>query len=288
MMSVRHKHWISGGGSALRQLLLLGPPVAALGFLYLYPLSRLFWLSLFDPTLTLRNYVSLWGESSYVWVLLNTFRMAFDVTVLCLIVGYPVAYFLVWLPGRLSRLCILLVLVPLWISPLVRTYSVMVLLGREGLINQILMTMGIIESPLRIMYSGFSVRVGMVYVMLPYMALSLYSVMKGIDTSLIRASESLGASPAQAFLRVFMPLSLPGIVAGCLLVFTLSLGFYLTPALLGGSRDVTIAMVLETQVNVLLNWGLASALGVTLLLVTLGLYAVYLKVPAAGKMWGAE
>lgn len=272
----------------LSRLLLLGPALMTLAALYAYPFSRMLWLSFFDPQFTLRHYLEFFREASYVRILLNTFRMSVEVTILCLLLGYPVAYFLVHVRPRLCRWCILLVLLPFWISPLVRTYSWMTLLGREGIINNALIKLHLIGAPLKIMYTGVSVRIGMVYIMLPYMILSLYSIMKGIDKSLIRASESLGARPGQAFVKVFLPLSYPGIVAGSLLIFILSLGFYLTPALLGGLKDVTIAMTLDTQVNELLNWGLASAMGFVLLVVTTFLYVIYLNLPGVGRIWGAQ
>jgi len=158
---------------------------------------------------------------------------------------------------------------PFFTSIIVRTYAWMVLLGRNGIVNQYLTAVGLTDKPLALLYNQGGVLIGMTYVLLPYMVLTVYSVMLGIDPGLIRAAHSLGASRLQAFRRVFLPLSLPGIAGGTLLVFILSLGFFITPALMGGPSDVMIAMLIEREVEITLNWSFASALAVVLLALTL-------------------
>jgi ABC-type spermidine/putrescine transport system permease subunit I len=169
----------------------------------------------------------------------------------------------------------IMVLIPFWTSLLVRTYAWMVLLGRKGVINQILINLGIIEEPIKMLYTTFAVNIGMIQMMTPFMVLALFSVMKGIDRGLLRAASSLGAGKFQAFIRVYVPLSLPGIGAGCLLVFIYSLGFFITPALLGGRKDVMVSMLIDEQVSSLLNWGFGAALALMLLLATAIFFFIY-------------
>jgi ABC-type spermidine/putrescine transport system permease subunit I len=169
----------------------------------------------------------------------------------------------------------ILVLIPFWTSLLVRTYAWMVLLGRKGVINQILINLGFIEEPIKMLYTTFAVNIGMIQMMTPFMVLALFSVMKGIDRGLLRAASSLGAGKFQAFIRVYVPLSLPGIGAGCLLVFIYSLGFFITPALLGGRKDVMVSMLIDEQVSSLLNWGFGAALALMLLLATAIFFFIY-------------
>jgi ABC-type spermidine/putrescine transport system permease subunit I len=180
----------------------------------------------------------------------------------------------------------ILVLIPLWTSVLVRTYAWMVLLGREGLLNKLLLYFQLVSQPLSLLYTSKAVVLGMVQILLPFMILPLFSVMKGIDRNLLRASHSLGAGPAQTFLRVYFPLSLPGVVAGFILVFILALGFFITPALLGGRKDIMISMLIETQVRELLNWGFAAALSLVLLLTTFFILAIFHRFVGLEKLTG--
>jgi ABC-type spermidine/putrescine transport system permease subunit I len=163
----------------------------------------------------------------------------------------------------------IIIVLPFFTSIIVRTYAWMVLLGRNGIVNQYLMALHLTDAPLPLLYNQAGVVIGMTYVLLPYMVLTVYSVMRGIDPELVRAAHSLGASRLQAFRRVFLPLSLPGIAGGTLLVFILSLGFFITPALMGGPGDMMIAMLIEREVEITLNWAFASALAVVLLALTL-------------------
>jgi ABC-type spermidine/putrescine transport system permease subunit I len=176
---------------------------------------------------------------------------------------------------RVRTLLIVLVLVPFWTSILVRTFAWMVILGRRGLVNQVLLDWGLIDRPLVLVYNMLGVQIGMVHVLLPFMVFPLLSVMARIDTALVAAARSLGASPPQAFRRIFFPLSLPGVAAGCALVFLLAVGFYITPALLGGEGQVTFATLIELVVRDLLDWNFGASLGVFLLTVVGALFALF-------------
>ena len=261
--------------------LLVLPAVLFLAIFYVYPLIRLLFVSLDAPDLSLRHYVRFFTEGAYVRVLIQTFRVSASVTIVCLILGYPVAYLLARLEGRLRNALLLLVVVPYLTSFLVRTYAWLVLLNRKGVINSMLMDFGVIERPLPLVFNAFGVHVGMAHVMLPLMVLPLYSVMRGIDFRLVTAAQSLGVGPTRAFLRVFLPLSMPGVRSGCLLVFLLSLGFYITPALLGGLRDVMLATFIEAQISQLVDWGFGGAAAFVLLVVTLAGFFV------VGKLTGS-
>ncbi len=179
----------------------------------------------------IQHYRHFFSEATYSRVLLNTFKMSLSVTLICLILGYPVAYLLASLSSRVSNLLMIMVILPFFTAILVRTYAWMVILGRNGLINQLLIGWGVVASPLKLMHNLFGVYVGMVHILLPFMILPIYSVMIGIDKSLMKAAENLGASPARVFLHVFMPLSLSGVGGGCLLVFIITI----RPLIPGGS-----------------------------------------------------
>lgn len=270
----------------IRWWLLLTPSLIFLIIFYAYPISRILLLSFFDPSFTFEHYIHFFSSKAYSNVLINTFKMAISVTIICVMLGYPVAYLLSNIPTRVSNLLMIFVILPFFTAILVRTYAWMVILGRNGLINQFLIGWGIISSPLKLMHNLFGVYVGMVHILLPFMILPIYSVMVSIDRSLLRAAEILGASPFRVFLYIFFPLSLPGVGGGCLLVFIIALGFFITPALLGGISDVMISMFIETQVNQLLNWGFASAMAVLLLAVTLIVFAIYNRFFGVDKMIG--
>ncbi len=254
--------------------LLIVPLLFILTF-YIYPLSRMFLMSLFDPGFTLEHYIRFFNSPAYYKVMIQTFQMATSVTVISLLLGYPVAYLLSNTAPRVRNLLLVIVILPFLTAILVRTYGWMVILGRDGVLNQILVGFGLISSPAKMIHNLFGVHVGMIHILLPFMILPLYSVMSGIDRDLLKAAANLGASPFRVFFHVFLPLSLPGVGGGCLLVFIISLGFYITPALLGGVSDVMISMFIETQVNHLLNWSFASAIAFILLAITLVLFYFY-------------
>ncbi len=210
--------------------------------------------------------------------------IALVVTLAVLAIGYPVAYFLTIDRGWRFTLVIFCIVVPYFTSVIVRTYSWMVLLGRSGVINRALLSTGLIEQPLPLLYNKPAIVLGMSYVLLPYMVLTLYAAMRAIDPSLMRAAASLGASRRYAFAHVFWPLSLHGVLAACLIVFILALGFFITPALMGGPSDVMIAMLIERAAEVTLDWRLAAILSLVLLGATLLLYALYFRFADARRL----
>jgi putative spermidine/putrescine transport system permease protein len=261
-----------------RYLLLLVPALLVLGVFFVYPLFGILTRSVYKAGYTLDAYRQIVRVPVYLTVFGLTFRTAALVTLGCLLLGYPLAYVLVSVRPRMARLLTIVVVLPFFTSIIVRTYAWMVLLGRNGLVNQWLVALGLAPAPLPLLYNQAGVLVGMTYVLLPFMVLTLCSVMRGIDPGLIRAAHSLGASRGQAFRRVFLPLSFPGIAGGTLLVFILALGFFITPALMGGPSDIMIAMLIEREVEITLNWSFASALAVILLALTLVGFALYSRV----------
>lgn len=214
-------------------------------------------------------------------ILLRTFEISAVVTLFCLLLGYPLAWWLSTLPARRANLLMILVLVPFWTSILVRVAAWIVLLQREGLVNKTLMAASIVNEPLALLFNRTGVVVAMVHILLPFMILPVYSVMKSVPPTYLRAAVSLGSPPLAAFFRVYVPQTLPGIGAGGLLVFILSIGYYVTPALLGGAGDQMLSYYIAQYTNVDVNWGMACALGAILLAATLVLYAFYRRVSRA-------
>ena len=208
------------------------------------------------------------------------------VTGISLLLGYPLAYYLANRGGPRFTLVVFCVIVPYFTSVIVRTYSWMVLLGRNGIVNQALAHLGVIDGPLPLLYNKFAIVVGMAYVLLPYMVLTLYAAMKAIDPMLLRAARALGAGGAYVFRRVYLPLSLHGVISGALIVFILSIGFFITPSLMGGPSDVMVAMLIERSVEITLDWQTATVMSLFLLAVTLLLYAVYYRVTDIRRLVG--
>lgn len=223
-------------------------------------------------------------QSNFKDIYVRTFVIALVVTVGALILAYPLAYLLATLPTRSSNLLMIFVLLPFWTSLLVRTAEWIVLLQNGGLINGFLMWTGIIEQPLTLVFNRFGVYVSMVHIMLPFMILPIYSVMKGISPTYVRAAVSMGCHPLISFWKVYFPQTVAGVSAGCLLVFISSIGYYITPALLGGPKDQMISYFIAFYTNTSINWGLAAALGVLLMIATTLLYAVYNRLVGTGKM----
>lgn len=247
------------------------PALALVGCVVLIPIGWLFYLSFVGPDgFTLINYERLFHPSYYV-TLSTTFQLAIVVTLICLLLGYPLAYLAAQLSPRWAGLVLMCVLFPFWTSLLVRTYAWLVLLQRKGVINTWLQSLGVIDEPLRLVHNFTGTTIGMVHIMLPFMVLPLYATMKTIDQDYMKAAASLGASPVRAFWQIYVPLSVPGLAAGLIVIFALSLGFYVTPALLGGGRVMMWAMQIERSIAVYSDWGAASALGVVLLVITLGI-----------------
>lgn len=214
-------------------------------------------------------------------VLARTFSISAVVTLWCLLLAYPLAYWLSVLPARSANVLMILVLVPFWTSILVRVAAWIVLLQSGGLVNGALLGLGLISQPLQLLFNRVGVVVAMVHILLPFMVLPLYSVMKSVPPTYLRAAVSLGSPPLAAFFRVYVPQTYPGIGAGALLVFILCIGYYVTPALLGGADDQMLSYYIAQYANVNVNWGMAAALGAILLAATLVLYAVYRRVVRA-------
>lgn len=214
-------------------------------------------------------------QSAYRQIFGRTFVISLGVTVFCLLLGYPLAYWLSTLPERRANLFMILVLIPFWTSILVRVAAWMVLLQSEGLVNKTLMGLHLIQAPLELIFNRTGTYISMTHILLPFMILPLYSVMKSIPPSYLRAAVSLGSHPFAAFWRVYVPQTYPGVGAGALLVFILALGYYITPALLGGTNEQMVSYYVAYFINVTINWGMACALGALLFAATLVLYGVY-------------
>jgi ABC-type spermidine/putrescine transport system permease subunit I len=266
--------------------LLLLPSLALLLALFLVPIGWFLWSSIAE----LGSWAEIMEEAEAVLLsgavggaLLNTGWVGLVVTVLTLVIGYPVSYALSRARGAAFTAILLCIVLPYFTSTIVRTYAWMVLLGRNGLINQILLGLGLVSEPVNLLYNRTGVIIGMTYVLLPYMVLTLYAAMKAVDPRLMQAAEGMGASPATVFRRVFMPLTLHGVVAGVLITFILAIGFFITPALMGGPGDIMVAMLIEREVELTQNWPAAAMMTVVLLAVTLSLYAVYSRFAEPGE-----
>ena len=222
----------------------------------------------------------------YATLFIKTIRVSLAITLLCLAIGYPVAYLIAHSPPRQGRLLLVLVLVPFWTSLLVRTTSWIVLLQQQGVINDLLVRLGLIpdEQRLTMIHNMTGTLVAMTHVLLPFMILPLYSVMRGIPAVQMQAAMSLGASWPRAFYRVYLPQSLPGVGAGCLLVFILAIGYYITPALVGGQSGQLISNFIAYHIQTSLNWGLAAALGCVLFVAVLLLFLLYDRVLGLDRM----
>lgn len=253
-----------------RWALLILPAAVFLVAFFLAPLLIMSLRSVTDPPgAGLANYERFFAQAAYVRVLTNTFWIAAISTVTCLVIGYPYAYLMSIVPGRVAGILLIAVLLPFWSSLLVRTFAWQVILRDTGVINTFLLDLGLISEPLTLIRTTAGVIVGMSHILLPFMVLPIWAVMRRIDPEYGRAAANLGASPASAFLRIVVPLSLSGVVAGSLLVFVLALGFYITPALLGGLRDQMISQLIVQQVQQRLDWGFGAAMSVLLMLITL-------------------
>ncbi|WP_158816868.1 ABC transporter permease [Methylocapsa sp. S129] len=269
------KPWRPGRGNGF----LLIAPLTLLCALFVVPLALVVVRSFSGPQPGLAQYIEIVSNPSTAWVVLYTFWTALLVTAATLLLSYPVAFTISRAKGRLLTVCLAMVLIPFWTSTVIRTYGWIVILQRRGILNDILVGSGLIDQPLRLMNDGSGMQIAMIHIMLPFMILPLLSAMRGIDANLMRAASVLGANPLRQFVHVYLPMSLPGVSAGCVLVFISSLGFYITPALLGGQRTM-IAVLIEQQASRLLNWPLASALATILLVLTSALFIIYERLMA--------
>ena len=223
-------------------------------------------------------------QAVYLDIFARTFWMGLVITAICLVLAYPLAYLLANLPARKSNLLMIMVLLPFWTSILVRVAAWIVLLQSSGLINGALLKMGLIDEPLQLVFNRAGVYIAMVHILLPFMILPIYSVMKNISPSYMRAAISLGCHPFASFWRVYFPQTLAGVGAGCLLVFIISIGYYITPALLGSPNDQMVSYFVAFYTNTTINWGMATALGGLLLLATMLLYVVYSWLVGASRL----
>lgn len=258
----------------LERLALFGlssPALILILVILVLPVGWLFYVSFIgaDGSFSLENYERMIDRKSYRRIFATTFKVSFLTTAICILIGYPLAYFLSQLPQRLANLCLITVLLPFWTSLLVRTYAWLVLLQKQGLVNDWAIALGLWEEPIKMVHNMTGTLIGMVHIMLPFLILPLYGSMKAINRDLMKAASNLGAAPRRAFWDVFFPLTMPGLCAGALMVFILCLGFFVTPAVLGGGKVIMVSMKIVSNIELFVNWGAASALGVVLLVMTM-------------------
>jgi len=271
--------------------LLIAPALAFLAVGFVLPLVWFFVATLSDVG-SAAEIVALFSDTitsrAVETALVTTFWIALLVTLACLLVGYPIAYYLNLTERGRFVIVLFCIIVPYFTSVIVRTYAWMVLLGRNGIINQFLLASGLVEAPVALLYNKIGILIGMTYVLMPYMILTLYAAMRAIDPSYLRAAHALGASRLFAFRHVYLPLTLHGVISGALIVFILAIGFFVTPALMGGPSDVMIAMLIERSVEITLDWPAAASMSLVLVLATLVLYAIYYRVTDVQRMMGHE
>lgn len=249
---------------------LASPAILLVLVILVIPVGWLFYVSFVgaDGNFSLENYERMVSRKSYLRIFVTTFQVSILTTALCIVIGYPLAYFISQLPTRWANLCLVTVLLPFWTSLLVRTYAWLVLLQKQGLVNQWAISLGLWDEPLKFVHNMTGTLIGMVHIMLPFLILPVYGAMRAIDKDYLKAASNLGASPRRAFWTVFFPLSTPGLFAGSLMVFVLCLGFFVTPAVLGGGRVIMVSMKIVSNIELFVNWGAASSLGVVLLVLT--------------------
>ena len=278
----RREHW---------QLLgLSGPALALVLLTMVLPIGWLFGLSFLadDGSLSLMHYRRMVEQPSYARIFGATFQVSLLTTGLCILLGYPLAYVLSQLPRRVANLCLIAVMLPFWTSLLVRTYAWLVLLQRRGLINTWGIELGWWDQPLPLVHNMAGTLIGMVHIMLPFLVLPVLNSMRSIDQECMKAAANLGASPTRAFWTVFLPLSLPGLFAGSLLVFVICLGFYVTPAVLGGGKIIMVSNQIANDIELFFNWGTASSLGVVLLVSTMVLLWLASRLTRLEQLLGAS
>ncbi|MBM3525616.1 MAG: ABC transporter permease [Alphaproteobacteria bacterium] len=258
-------------------------PVVFLLVLFLVPVLRFLLLSIEDGSLA--HFEKALTDGLHLHVFAETLKIAAIVTLVCLLLGYPLSYWLATTTPLWRSIGFACLLLPFWISVLVRTYAWMILLGRNGVLNRQLMALGVIDAPLPLLHNTTGVIIGMVHVLLPYMVFPLYAVMRRVDPALLSAAEGLGAPGWQVMRRIFLPLTLPGVLSGVTLVFVISLGFFITPALLGGGRVLMVGVLIERHIRQYLDWGLAAALAIIVLVVVLAIYAAMRRLLRDEPRW---
>ncbi|GLS24151.1 ABC transporter permease [Labrys miyagiensis] len=255
----------------------LSPALAVILLFFVLPVVALLLRSILEPQFGLQNYAEVFGSTTYIRVFANTFLVAGVVTTVTLMLAFPVAWLMAMAPRRWADLLFGIIVLSMWTNLLARTYAWMVLLQRTGVINRTLMEIGLISQPLPLINNLVGVTIGMTYIMLPFMILPLHATIRTLDPSVLQAASLCGANRWQVFTRVFLPLVASGVGAGVLMVFVMSLGYFVTPSFLGGTSNMMLAELIAQLVQSLLNWGLAGAAATVLLVVTLGLYAVQIR-----------
>jgi len=268
--------------------MLVAPFFMLVVVLYLGPILNILWLSLTDPEPGLQNYQKLYTNDTLLRIIWTTFRICLITTIISVAFGYSIAYAMVHAHQKRQKLMLTLLLVSFWISILVRTFSWLMLLGHNGLLNNALETLNIISEPVAFVRNELGVLIGMVHYMVPYAVLPLLVNMQTLDTRVMSASRNLGATGSQTFFRIYLPLTKPGIVAACLLVFILSLGFYVTPAILGGGKVLMVAEYISVQLLVTLKWGTAAMLAALMLFGVLALLYIMSKFMKLSTVFGGS
>lgn len=276
------------GGSVSRyspalSFALIAPLLLVMSVGFVYPIGALIKLSLFTPALDLTSYRKIFEQPIYLSVMARTFRIALFVTITSFVLGYPVALAMASLRRRLAAVAAAAVFIALWSPVLVRSYAWIVLLQRNGVANNVMTELGLVEAPLKLLYNEGAIIVAMTHVLLPFMVLPIFAALRSIPQEYVCAARSLGAGASTAFLRVTLPLSLPGVFAGCVMCFILALGFYITPALVGGPGTLIVATLIGQQATVLLDWPFAAALSTVLLITTLIMVLVFRKAFSMSK-----
>jgi putative spermidine/putrescine transport system permease protein len=269
-------------------LLLVSPALLVMLVLIILPVGWLMAQSFYENGFTLEHYRRIFSEPIYWRSFALTFRISLIVTLLSLLLGYPLAYVAATVSRGWSALILTLVVLPFWTSVLVRAYAWLVLLQRTGVVNQTLERYGLIADPLALIHNELGVVIATAHILLPFMVLPLYATMQKIPRDLLLAGASLGGNPLYVFARVFLPLSLPGVLAGLTLVFVLCLGFYITPELLGGGRTIMISMVVSRNVELYNQWGAASAVGVVLLACVFAIFAIVGRFISIERILGSK
>ena len=267
--------------------LLILPAFALLLVFYITPIAQVLTISVTEPSLGFGNYQRILTSGAVQRVIMTTLRICLITTVLALLLGYAIAYAITLATPRARGWWILAVLVPLWISVLVRAFAWVTLLRRQGVINNTLINAGVITDPLPLVWNEFGIVVGMVHYMVPFAVLPMLASMREIDPRLLAAARGLGASRGEVFRRVFLPLSLPGVIAACVLVFIFTLGFYITPAILGGGKTLMVAEWISLQILDLIRWGLGTMMATVLVLAILVTLAVFSRVVDLRRIFGA-
>lgn len=268
-------------------ILLVLPIALLIGIMFLVPVLRILAISFIEPAVGLDNYKELFTEPVYLGIMSTTLRICVITTAITLLLAYVVAYVMANVSQSTRNWMLAFLLIPFWLSVLVRAFAWVLLLSRQGIVNATLITLGIIDSPLTLLRNETGVLIGMVHFMVPYATLPMLTNMLGLDRAAIIASRSLGAGPIRTFLRIYLPLSLPGVLAAGVLVFVFCLGFFITPALLGGGKTMMVAQYIEFGISETMNWGISTAFATVLLvsvLLSLLLMSRYVRLSTKGRV----